>query len=129
MISSKGSAEMSTKFPVSILMLIIFNNVFPQILQHDVHMLKYIIICRVEDFQSKTFQVCVPLRVIIFLVVMLSAINFYNKSKPFHEKVNNIVAYDLLSVKIKTVEHFLVYLLPKRNFGYVAGFSIFACIA
>ena len=35
----EGQCGNVQKFPVSIPMLIIFNNVFPQILQHDVHML------------------------------------------------------------------------------------------
>ncbi len=44
-----------------ILMLVILNNVFPQIRKHDVHMLHHVKVCRVKHLQTETFQIHVPL--------------------------------------------------------------------
>ena len=56
-----------------ILMLVILNNVFPQIRKHDVHMLQHVKICRVEDFQPESLQIFVPLCVIASLPNAISA--------------------------------------------------------
>ena len=56
-----------------ILMLVILNNVFPQIRQHNVHMLQHVKIRRVEHLQAETFQILVPLCVIVSLPNAISA--------------------------------------------------------
>ena len=109
-------------------MLIIINNESSQILQHDIHVLENIKVSLVEDFQSETFQVGVTPCVIVCFLVVRAAINFNYKSKPFHEKVNDIVADDFLSVKIKAVKHLLVNLLPECDFGYIVSLAILACV-
>ena len=53
-----------------ILMLVILNNVFPQIRKHDVHILQHVKVCRVKHLQTETFQILVPLCVIISLPVV-----------------------------------------------------------
>jgi len=110
-------------------MLIIINNESSQIFQHDVHVLENIKVSRVEDFQSEPFQVGVTTCVIVCFLIVRAAINFNHKSKPLHEKVNDIVADDFLSVKIQTVKHLLMNLLPECDFGYIVSLAILACVS
>ena len=81
-----------------------------------------------EDFKSKFFQIFVSSGVIVCFVIVRTTVDLDYKSKLLHEKVNDIVAYDFLSVKIKPMEDFFVYLFPKRDFGHIASFAIFTCV-
>ena len=112
-----------------ILMLVIRSNIFPQIRKHDVYMLQHVKVCCVEHLQTETFQILVPLCVVVSLPVVRASVNLDFECEPFHKKVNDIVADDLLSVKIKAMEHFLVHLFPERNLGHVASPSTLAGIA
>lgn len=60
---------------------------------------------------------------------MAGTIYFYYKAEFLDVKVNDIISYDFLPVKIYTIEFLFMNLEPKGDFRYYAGFSECFCPA
>ena len=59
--------------------------------------------------------------------IMRASIDFNDNTAVRTEKIHNVIAYNFLSVKIKSLEFPLMELLPHQNFTQVPRFSQFFC--
>ena len=62
--------------------------------------------------QSQSFKKSTPLIVIVDFFIMRTAVNFDNNTAISAVKIHDIIANNLLSVKVKVFEFSLMQLLP-----------------
>ncbi len=66
-----------------------------------------------QYFKIQAREESIALRVVFLFSVMATAIHFQNDGFFCTVKIDNIVANDLLSVKVKTEQLFFLELIPK----------------
>lgn len=95
-----------------------------KLLHQEIHdtrqILFHILVLNMNNTQTKTRQKGITFRIVVRLVIVAAAIYLNDGIFPGTIKINNVVADDLLPIKIQPLEFAIFELIPKQHFRQIA---------